>query len=78
MATNFLEELATLEHHGVMSQQDLNLPSKFCRNFCHLLLGIMRSCTMKTYSRVKCDIYMEMTKKILLPEMRWVVFWEIC
>jgi hypothetical protein len=38
----------------------------------------MRSYTLKTYSRVICDIYMAMTKKILLSGMQWVVFWEIC
>jgi len=78
MITNFLDELATLKRHGVMSQQDLNLQNKFCRDIGHLLLCVMRSCTMKTCSRVKCDIYMAMTKKIQLSEMRWVVFWEIC
>jgi len=78
MVSNVLEELATLKRHGAMSHQDLNLQSKFCRNFGHLLLGVMRSCTLKTYSRVKCDIYMAVTKKILLSGMRWVVFWEIC
>jgi len=74
MVTNVLEDLATLKRHGVMSQQDLNLQSKFCRNFGHLLLGLMRSYTMKTCSHVKCDIYMAMLKKILLSGMRWVVF----
>ena len=78
MVSNVLEELSTLKHHGVMSQQDLNLQSKFCRNFGNLLLGVMRSYKMKTYSCVKCDIYMAVTNKILLSGMRWVVFWKIC
>lgn len=78
IVTDVLEEHVTLTRHGVMSQQSLNLRSKFCRNFDTLMLGVMRSCTLKMYSRVKCKINMTMTKKMLSSGMRFVVFWGIC